>query len=159
MTEICPCCGEAAAIPLQPRAGWPDALLSLPQAVRDMLGDPYTADTLPSPEDGRAWIRALLTIPLIGKHPEMVYCIWIDADEADVLQAMDVWNDDDAYAKVSMHGHLANAIEPWGLLGAEVTIGVRKPSELPHIESSPDRTLARILTEAQPYETALPVIR
>jgi hypothetical protein len=153
----CTCCGKPTS-ELSVRAGLPDAMLSLPQHVRDAFGDPYTADTLPAEQDGRAYIRALLRIPLTGKHPEMLYCLWVEASENDVRHAMDVWNDDDEYAKVSMHGYLANRVASYGLLGADLTIAVRDPSQLPYIDSSSDRTLTSILTEPQPYEMAVPVI-
>ena len=46
-------------------------------------------------------------------------------------------------------------VEP-GALGLQAHIGVRDISELPHIEAARHRVLARILTEPQPCEAAVP---
>ena len=80
----------------------------------------------------------------------------IDAAEKDVMHAMKVWNDRE-YADLSIHGYLANTIPMYGCLGAQVHIGVRDVSQLPHVEAARHRVLARILTEPQPYEAAVPV--
>jgi hypothetical protein len=154
-THTCTCCGKPTN-DLSVRMGYPDALLDYVRQHGDPGGDPYSADTMPALEDGRAYIRALLHIPLIGKHPEMLYCVWVEASEKDVKHAMDVW-DDAEYASVSMHGYLANTIPGYGCLGAQVHIGVRDVSQLPHIESARHKVLARILTEPQPYEAAVPI--
>jgi hypothetical protein len=153
-TYTCTCCGKPTD-GLSVRMGYPDALLDYYERHGDDH-DPYSEDTMPSPDPGRAYIRALLHIPLIGKHPEMLYCVWVEASEKDVKHAMDVW-DDREYASVSMHGFLANTIPGYGCLGAQVHIGVRDISQLPHIEAARHKVLARILTEPQPYEAAVPI--
>jgi hypothetical protein len=154
MTDYtCTCCGKPTN-GLSARMGYPDTLVDYFRQHGDKL-DPYSADTMPSLTPGRAYIRALLHIPLIGKHPEMLYCVWVEAAEKAVRHAMDVW-DDREYADLSMHGYLANAIPGYGCLGAQVHIGVRDISQLPHIEAARHKALARILTEPQPYEVAVP---
>jgi hypothetical protein len=154
-THTCTCCGKPTNDPTSARFGLPDALLAMPESLRREIGDTWNDDTLPSPVDGRAYIRALLHIPLIGKHPEMLWCVWVEASEKDVKHAMDVWDTRD-YADVSMHGYLANTIPGYGCLGAQVHIGVRDISQLPHIEAARHKVLNRILTEPQPYEAAVP---
>jgi hypothetical protein len=145
-----------AGIILSVRAGLPDELLPDRAAICEMFGDPYRQNFLPSADNDHFHIRALLRIPLIGKHPDMLYCIWVKVDGGTASYARAVWNDDSRYRKLTFTGRLANGVAPWGMLGAEVTAAVRDVGQLPHIESSPDRTLTRVLTEPQPYETAVP---
>lgn len=148
--RLCPCCGTPLD-GLSVRAGVPDALIGQPLPPGT---DPYEENVIPL-RPGECYVRALLEIPLCGTQ-SMQYCLWLHADDEVVRHAWETWNDDAAYAELSFTARLANRIEPWGLLGAEVTARVTDVSELPHITASADPVLARVLSEPQPYEVAVP---
>ena len=150
-TATCSDCGGPAG--LSGRLGLPDGVdpARIPPGI-----DPYQENFMPLTR-GECYMRALVRIPLVGKHPEMLYCVWLRASDADVRHVADVmWDDEPAYSRLTVRAVLANALPGLGFLGAQVTARVRDVAELPYVEESEDAGLARVLTEPQPYETAVP---
>jgi hypothetical protein len=59
------------------------------------------------------------------------------------------------YAELKLDGALANALQPWGLLAAPVSLAVRDPEQSPYCVDSPDPLLSRVLTEQWPHPEVL----
>jgi hypothetical protein len=147
----CAVCGGDAG-PLSVRFGVPGALTG--HSLDDARA--YDASMMEHPE-GQWYIRALLYIPLTGGH-EMLYCVWVQVAGDVGRKLHETWDDDETYAGLRFIGTLANPLPGYGLFGAEVVAAVGDPENLPRIESSADPVLGRIMTEPQPYETAVPAM-
>jgi hypothetical protein len=151
--ETCQCCGAPTGglsirlgEPDDPDHGpWPDGL------------NPYRAECS-FRGVGNEYFRALLEIRLCGKHT-LLYCVWVRTDDVNGRKCRGAWWEPDIYAGLRFTGRMASRIGPWGLLGAEVAVAVRDPATLPRIESSPDPVMNRVLRDAWPYETAVPVLQ
>ena len=124
----------------------PDAL-GVPRGAgaREVLGrDPIL---LVPGEAG--WVRVLLRVRLT-EGASLLLATWLEVgwDAAGALMAS--W-DTPAYDGLVVDGALANAVPPWGMLGARARARVGDPDLLPHIAESVDPLLARVLADVWPY--------
>jgi hypothetical protein len=154
----CPCCGR----PLDgrhrdTRFGWPDAVFELPERERTEGSwlndeDPRKADFLMVPGVG-SFVRALLPVPLTEGF-SIRFGVWLEVDDDQWSRTYEDWWTPE-YTQLRLPGRLANAIMPWGLLGAEVLAAPVDPEDLP-VCTAVDPDLARVMSQESPYE---PVFR
>jgi len=62
------------------------------------------------------------------------------------------------YRNLRFTGWLANAIPPWGMLGAPVEAVVRDPGQVPYCDRSEDPRFDRILREEWPHHLVLAAV-
>ena len=79
--------------------------------------DPRKADFMTVPGAG-SFLRALLTIPLTEGF-SIAFGLWLEVDHELWTAAYEDWWTP-AYTQLRLPGQLANALPPWGLLGADV---------------------------------------
>jgi hypothetical protein len=77
------------------------------------------------------FVRALLPVKLEGGH-EFRFGAWIAIRPDDLQHAYRVWNAPE-YSDLKLAGHLANKVQPWGLLGAPVNLTVLNPAIYPTV--------------------------
>jgi hypothetical protein len=100
-----------------------------------------------------AFVRALLPVSLTGGHT-VTFGVWVGIDPRELQRVFAVWWTP-KYPGLRLDGHLANRIQPWGLLAAPVSLAVRDPEHTPYCSSSPDPLLSRVLTGQWPHEEIL----
>jgi hypothetical protein len=102
-----------------------------------------------------AFVRVMLPIQLTDGYT-LTVGTWLAIDPAKLNEVWEIW-DTNRYKDLSLDGYLANSIAPWGqaLLGAPATARVRNPAENPYVDSSPDPTLQRVLSEQWPHNEVL----
>src|SRR5205823_19536 len=100
--------------------------------------DPNRAVMMQVPGHG-AFVRALLPIHLTGGHT-LTFGLWISINPDDLQHAYRTWWSPE-YAQLELHGWLANAIQPWGMLATPVSTVVRNQDETPYCVTSADPTL------------------
>jgi hypothetical protein len=151
--HICAQCGRALdAHDRHVRFGLPDPVLDhsvdgLPDGTWLSHEDPRTSVMMQVPGLG-AFVRALLPVRLTGGH--ITYGVWVSIDPRDLQRAFAVWWQPE-YAGLTLDGVLANALLPWGLLAAPVSLVVRDAEQTPYCVDSPDPLLSRVLTEQWPH--------
>ncbi len=142
--ERCECCGEPTDdVHRNLRFRLPEAVLRTPGQERAPGSwmtnpDPMRAVLMAVPAIG-SFIRALLPVRLTKGH-QVTYGVWVEIDGFDFRTACDAWFTPD-YARLRLHGTLANVIEPWSVLGAPVTIAVGDPDHLPMCVASENTSL------------------
>ncbi len=112
--------------------------------------DPGTSVMMQAPGLG-AFVRALLPVQLTGEHT-VTYGVWAGIHPDDLQRAFAVWWQPEYTA---LDGALANALQPWGLLAAPVSLAVQDPEQTPYCVHSPDPFLSRVLTETWPHPEIL----
>ena len=95
-----------------------------------------------------SFVRALLPVALSDGY-SVTYGVWIGVSPEDAKHAYDVWWDP-SYVDLTIEGHLANAIEPWGFLSCPVSLAVINPDATPYVVASSDRALEDLLTQELP---------
>ncbi|MGN6634465.1 MAG: DUF2199 domain-containing protein [Oryzihumus sp.] len=118
--------------------------------------DPAAAVMIVVPNVG-AFLRALLPVHLAEGHT-LTYGIWVGVHPEDLKRAFTVWWEPE-YKDLQLAGHIANIVEPWGLLGQPVNLSVRDPDQTPYCTSSASVELHEVLTrewEHGPVLAALP---
>jgi hypothetical protein len=100
-----------------------------------------------------AFVRALLPVSLTGGYT-VTYGVWVGISPAELQRVFAVWWEPE-YKDLRLGGKLANSIQPWGLLGAPVSLAVRDPDHTPYCSGSPDTQLSRVLSEQWPHEHIL----
>jgi hypothetical protein len=146
---------------------------SLPDPVLELAERETTPGTWMSHDTAResvmmqipnlgAFVRALLPVRLRGGD-SVTFGLWIEIDPRDhaLRKLFDLWWEDDKYRHLMIQGWLANAVAPWGLLGAPVTATVRDVQEAPYCVESPDETLTRVIVEEWDHDfvlAALPTV-
>ena len=103
-----------------------------------------------------SFVRALLPVQLSGGYT-VTYGVWVGVPSDELRRAFDVWFTPD-YPDLVLDGLLANAVQPWGLLGAEVRTEVRDADATPYCCSSPSADLAGVLRTVWPHEEVLPYL-
>ena len=95
-----------------------------------------------------AFVRVLLPVHLF-ENDSLTFGTWlaIDPREGALRSIFEIWWDDVRYAQLTLSGWLANAIPPWGLLGAAVRTEVRDVNQTPYCADSDDDTFAHVLTD------------
>ena len=79
----------------------------------------------------------------------LTYGVWLGVDPRKLRSIIDVWWAPE-YRDLRLRGRLANAIQPWGLLGTPVDTVVRDPDETPDCDHSDDAHLDRVLRSEWP---------
>jgi hypothetical protein len=97
-----------------------------------------------------AFMRALLPIRLVGGHT-LTYGVWLGIHLDDLRKVRAVWWEPQ-YRDLRVTGRLANAIAPWGLLGAPVEAAVRDPDQTPYCDRSDDPDLQSVLHDEWPHD-------
>jgi len=99
------------------------------------------------------FVRALLPVRLTGGYT-VTFGVWVAIRPDELQRAFAVWWEP-GYADLRLDGFLANAVQPWGLLYAPVSLEVRDPEHSPYCSASSDPELARVLADAWPHEEVL----
>ena len=87
-----------------------------------------------------AFVRALLPVKLTAGHT-ITYGVSIGAAHpSEMRHVFDAWWSPQ-YEGLALEVHLANAVEPWGLLGAPVQLKVLNPEHTPYCIGSDDEWL------------------
>ena len=113
---------------------------------------PETSVMMQIPSVG-AFVRALLPVRLTGGHT-VTYGVWAGVRPGELRRAFSVWQEPE-YQDLQLEGFLANSIQPWGLLGAPVSLSVRDPQHTPCCSGSPEPELSRVLAEEWSHEDIL----
>jgi len=92
-----------------------------------------------------AFVRALLPVRLTGGHT-VTYGVWVSIHPDDLQRAFAVWWQPE-YTELTLDGALASELQPWGLLGAPVSLAVPDPEQTPYCVHSPDPLLSQVLTQ------------
>jgi hypothetical protein len=148
--QVCAQCGRVLdAHDRHVRFRLPDPVLDrsrdgLPDGTWLSHEDPGTSVMMQVPGLG-AFVRALLPVRLTGGHT-VTYGVWVGIHPSDLQRAFAAWWQPD-YADLRLDGVLANALQPWGLLAAPVSLAVPDPEQTPYCAYSPDPLLSRVLTE------------
>jgi hypothetical protein len=156
--ERCEFCGRAVdAHDRQVRFRLPDPVLTTPAQEKApgawMSHDSAERSVMMQIPPLGAFVRALLPVSLTGGYA-VTYGVWVGIDPRELQRAFAVWWEPE-YENLRLDGVLANAIQPWGLLGAAVSLDVRDPQYTPYCSSSPDPRLSRVLTEQWPHDDIL----
>jgi hypothetical protein len=114
--------------------------------------DAKTSVMMQIPDLG-AFVRTLLPVGLTDGS-SVTYGVWLSIHPDDLQRAAAVW-DEPEYLALELDGVIANAIPPWGLLALPVHTSVRNRRHTPYCDSSPDPTVARVLTDLWPVEDVL----
>jgi len=135
----------------------PEPVLATPAWEKEpgawLSGDsPETSVMMQVPSVG-AFVRALLPVSLTGGYA-VTYGVWVGIDPQELQRAFAVWFEPE-YQDLRLDGLLANSIQPWGLLGAPVSLAVRDPEHTPYCSDTTDLQLSRVLTEQWPHEDIL----
>lgn len=103
--------------------------------------------------DFGAFVRALLPVKLTADHT-ITYGVWVGVHPEDLRRIFDTWWSPE-YIDLVADGHLANTIEPWGLLAAPVRLRVLDPTQTPYCVESTDDRLRSVLADAWDHEFVL----
>ncbi|WP_459982139.1 DUF2199 domain-containing protein [Nocardioides sp. AN3] len=138
----------------------PDVIAALPDqeasdGIRMDDPDPNRADMIDTKQFG-SFFRSLVQVRLSGGY-SITYGVWVNVDFDDLGRALAVWNEPD-YADLRMTGTLANAIEPWEVLGSSVTLGVLDVDEMPCVVDSSDDTLRAVVSREWDHGPVLSVL-
>jgi hypothetical protein len=152
--QVCAQCGRVLdAHDRHVRFRLPDPVLSrsqdgLPDGTWLSHEDPEISVMMQVPGLG-AFVRALLPVQLTGRHT-VTYGVWVGVHPHDLQRAFAVWWEPE-YIELTLDGALANALQPWGLLVAPVSLAVRDPEHTPYCVHSPDPLLSQVLTDQWPH--------
>jgi hypothetical protein len=100
-----------------------------------------------------SFLRVLLPVQLSGGYT-VTFGAWLGVHPDDLKRAFSVWTAPD-YVDLRLDGRLANALPAWDVFAAPAAAAVRDPEHTPHIISSSDEVLSRVLTEQWPHEEIL----
>lgn len=118
--------------------------------------DPNAAVMMMVPGLG-AFVRALLPVQLTGGHT-VTFGVWVSVHADDLKRAFDSWWAPE-YVNLTLEGRLANALPPWEVFAAPVSLAVTDPDATPFCVASTDSGLQLVLTREWDHElvlTALP---
>jgi hypothetical protein len=135
----------------------PDPVLAVPdweQRPGTWLAgpDPRESDLLQVPDIG-AFVRALVPIRLAHEHT-LTYGVWLAVGLPEFHSLITAWWAP-KYGDLRFSGSLANAIAPWGLLGAPVQAEVRDAQEAPYCSQSSNPQMDAILHDEWPHDLLL----
>jgi hypothetical protein len=156
--QTCPDCGRAlSSHDRHVRFTLPDPVLS--HGI-DVGSETFWMD---GPEPARSdfiavdglgsFARALLPVRLTGGHT-VTFGVWLGLSPEEMERAIDGWHSPE-YADLRFEGRLANAIPPWDVLRAPVSVEVRDPAQVPYCSSSTDAALAMVLDDIWDHELVL----
>ncbi|MFD7321783.1 DUF2199 domain-containing protein [Streptomyces sp. NPDC059875] len=148
----CPCCGGSLD------ASDPRFNISLPQPVAALSEAEYERhvqlanDAVVVTDNLGGFARALLPIGLDDNRTTTIG-VWVSVERDVFDHIVRVGRGELDFDEMQFDGRLANELDPWGdeILGRPLSAGVDVPSNgrrrMPHIKSSPDALLTRILTQ------------
>lgn len=160
-TDICPTCGRALESHNQHfRFTLPDPVLSA--AEREQTpgtwmshADAGTSMMMQVPGVG-PFMRALLPVRLTGGYT-VTFGVWLAVHPDDLQHIFAVWWEPD-YARLVVHGWLANSLPVWDLIATPVRAVVRDTEQTPYCADSPDEQLAKVLEDEWPHDLVLDAI-
>ena len=82
----------------------------------------------------------------------LTFGVWVAVDPAEFLETFSVWRAPQ-YVELRLEGYLANAVGPWGLLGAPVVLEVKDIDHTPYCVGSDQQDLADVLNTEWPHES------
>jgi hypothetical protein len=100
-----------------------------------------------------AFVRALLPVHLSDGYT-LTFGLWVAIKPDDLKSTFNIWWEPEYHA-LHLEGLLANAIPPWGLLGAPVSLAVRDPDQAPYCVASPIKELTDVLDQEWPHADIL----
>lgn len=111
-------------------------------------GDPNTSVMMQVPALG-PFVRALLPISLARGY-KVTFGVWVSISHDELQRAFSVWWEPE-YVDLRLTGYLANAVNPWGMLGAPVDLAVRDTEQTPYCVSSPRQDFSDVLHNEWPH--------
>jgi hypothetical protein len=128
----------------------PDVIHDIPEPLLETWGgDPFLAI-----KDVGFFFRVVLPVKLTDGST-VDFGTWLEVHIEDFRTAWRTWNFAE-YADLSVEGYVANAIPPWGELPhALVRAAVVDVEEIPHLVSTANPIVTRILEETWPAEEVL----
>jgi hypothetical protein len=128
----------------------PDVIHDIHEALLETWGgDPFLAI-----KNVGFFIRVVLPVKL-SDGSIVDFGTWLEVHSEDFRTAWRTWNAPE-YADLSVEGYVANEIAPWGRLPHElVTASVVDVDEIPHLVSTANPIVTRILEETWPAEEVL----
>jgi hypothetical protein len=130
-------------VDLDIRSALPDAIRDLPPERRAKAWG--NSDLQRLPEVG-GFVRCLMPVGLTGGG-SVTYSVWLRVDDDQLRHANKVWTTGE-YADLTLHGTVANAIQPWpALLGEPARAEVREADTLPYLIAPGEGLLSRVLGE------------
>lgn len=156
--EVCSLCGSSLdAHDRHVRFTLPDPVLALPEQEQTsgtwMSHASASKSVMMQVPGVGAFVRALLPVKLAGGHT-LTFGVWLGVRPADLQSIFAVWTKPE-YVDLQVHGRLANAIPPWGLLATPIDAIVRSIDETPYCDHSSDEQLNRVLHDEWPHELVL----
>ena len=97
-----------------------------------------------------SFVGALLPVSLSEGHM-LTFGVWVAISTPELHRTLSTWWAPE-YADLRLTGFIANTVNPWGLLGAPVTLEVRNPEHPPYCVSSPQQDLSDVLQQEWPHE-------
>jgi hypothetical protein len=82
--------------------------------------------------------------------------VWLGVETGRLKRIGKAWSAP-SYPELRISGQLANAIPPWGILGAPVDAVVRNVEHIPYCDESSDPLLQSVLHQEWPHDLVLDV--
>jgi hypothetical protein len=96
-----------------------------------------------------AFVRVLLPVVLEGGDT-ITFGTWLGVHPDDLKRAVDSWWAP-TYKDLILDGHIANDIQPWGLLARPARATVPDAEATPYVTSSSDVLTNEVLTSSWPH--------
>jgi hypothetical protein len=129
----------------------PDPVLGMAESERE--AKTWKTEVMMQVEGIGAFVRCLLPVSLEGGHT-LTFGLWLGVPPADMHRALEAWWSP-SYGDLVLDGHIANDVQPWGLLARPARAVVRNPDETPYVDSSDDHVVAHVLVDLWPHEYVL----
>ncbi|HEX8768135.1 MAG TPA: DUF2199 domain-containing protein [Jatrophihabitans sp.] len=158
MDAACAMCGRSRdAHNRHVRFRLPDPVLAAPLRERTRgtwmsHDDAESSVMMQVPEVGH-FVRVLLPITLIGGDT-LTFGIWLGVAPEDFHRAFAQWWAP-TYPDLVLEGHIANDVQPWGLLARPGCAVVRNPQATPYLARSTDSLTEQVLTRHWPHDEVL----
>jgi hypothetical protein len=147
----CGLCGRAV------EGLWHDLAYQLPDRVFALSDEERavrvwrSAETNPDfvvMDEANFYVRGIVPVPLPGGD-EFRYGPWLEVTQADFMEVLRAWEDEEAYARLRFRATLANALPPYGgrAFGASVDVATGDVSARPQVVGADDPWLAALLRE------------
>lgn len=152
-TVPCACCGitpDPQGRPFSITYDMPDVTFEIEPPLLDTWGeDPFLAI-----KNVGFFVRVLLPVQLTDGF-SVAIGTWLEVDDEDFRKAWQTWNFPE-YAELTVEGYVANKIAPWGAFPhALVRATVKDLDQVPHLTSSDDPKISKILGETWPHPEVL----
>src|SRR5690349_19912586 len=150
MTTACSICGRSRDAHNQHfRFRLPDPVLALAEREQTpgtwMSHADATSSVMMQVPGVGAFVRALLLVRLLGGDT-VTFGLWLGVHPDELQRAFGEWWAP-TYADLALDGHIANDVQPWGLLAKPVRALVKDADETPYVSYSDDPLTNKVLTE------------